>query len=138
MGTQQILLIVLGVIIVGITVTIALTVFGTGAEQANKDALTQDCLKLVSSAQAFFKKPRLLGGGSNSFDGISIRDCGMEINAEGVGVNLVGSYAITTAAGVQLAVQGVSANNPAQTVLVSVDMGVADPEQRLSIAYSGW
>ena len=71
MGTQQLLLIVLGVIIVGIAVVVGINIFGTNAEQANKDALTQDCLRLASAAQGYYRKPTMLGGGNNDFTGIT-------------------------------------------------------------------
>lgn len=138
MGTQQILLIVLGVIIVGVAVTIALVVFGTNAEQANKDALTHDCLKLVSNAQAYFKKPTMLGGGDNTFDGITIRDCGMETNGSGEGQNLSGTFSVIDASTFTVSIEGVSASNDAQSVLVTVDMTQTDPAQRLSVQYTGW
>ncbi len=138
MGSIQLLLIILGVIVVGTAVAIALLIFGTNAEQASKDALTQDCLKLASSAQAYFKKPATLGGGGNSFDGITIRDCGMEADAEGAGDNLSGTFSIAKAGGLSVSILGVSTSNSAQSVSVTVDMSRTDPAQRMSVAYTGW
>lgn len=132
------LLIVLGVIVVGIAVAIALLFFDTTAEQANKDSLTQDCLKLASNAQAYFKKPTMLGGGENSFDGITIDDCGMETNPKGEGENLTGTFTVAKADGLTISIQGVCASNDSQTVMVTIDMGEIDPEQRLSVVYAGW
>ena len=60
MGTQQLLLIVVGVIIVGIAITVGtIPAFQAGMENANKDALTQDCLKMAAAAQA--AKPLKVG-----------------------------------------------------------------------------
>jgi len=67
MGQQQLLLIVLGAIIVGLAVVVGINMFGSSAEQANIDAVRSDVLTFASSAQAFYKKPEMLGGGGNSF-----------------------------------------------------------------------
>jgi len=138
MGTQQLLLIVLGVIIVGIAVVVGINIFGSNAEQANKDALTQDCLRIASAAQGFFRKPTMLGGGDNAFDGIEITDCGMSDNGSGDGENVNGTYTITTAAGNDFVVTGASANDAAKTVAVTVDMTGATDEDRVSVEYTGW
>ncbi len=138
MGSQQILMIILGVIVVGIAVSIALLFFDQSAEQANKDALAQDCLKIASAAQAYYRKPFMLGGGSNSFDGITIRDCGMADIGGGEGQNLSGTYSIASASGNTVNILGVCASNASQTVTVSVDMSQTDPAQRLSVVFAGW
>lgn len=138
MGTQQLLLIVLGVIIVGIAVVVGINIFGSNAEQANKDALTQDCLRIASAAQGFFRKPTMLGGGDNAFDGIEITDCGMSDNGSGDGENVNGTYTITTAAGNDFVVTGASANDAAKTVAVTVDMTGATDEDRVAVEYTGW
>jgi len=138
MGTQQLLLIVLGVIIVGIAVVVGINIFGSNAEQANKDALTQDCLRIASAAQGFFRKPTMLGGGDNAFDGIEITDCGMSDNGSGDGENVNGTYTITTAAGNDFVVTGASANDAAKTVAVTVDMTGATDEERVAVDYVGW
>ncbi|MBE0644833.1 MAG: hypothetical protein IH600_12185 [Bacteroidetes bacterium] len=138
MGSQQLLLIVLGCIVVGTGVALALLFFGSSAEQANKDALTQDCLKLISTAQAYFGKPAMLGGGDHSFKGITIRDCGMAMNEKGVGQNLTGTFAMVDITDPTLSVQAVSNTNAAQTVTVTIDMRESTPEKRLSVEYTGW
>lgn len=138
MGTQQILLVVLGVIIVGISVTIALVVFGTSADQADKDAITQGCLKIVAAAQAYYRKPQMLGGGGNSFDGIQISDCGMNDAGDGSARDLSGWYAIASAAGDELVIAGTSPVNTTQTVTVTLNMTTRTEEVPYSIAYEGW
>jgi hypothetical protein len=138
MGTQQLLLIVLGVIIVGIAVVVGINIFGSNAEQANKDALTQDCLRIASAAQGYFRKPTMLGGGNNLFDGIEITDCGMSDNGSGDGENVNGVYSITTASGTDFAITGASANDPNKTVVVTIDMTGATDEERVTVDYNGW
>ena len=69
MGQQQLLLIVLGVIIVGIAVVVGINVFTASSSSSNRDAVISDLTNLASLAQQYYRKPVALGGGSNSFDG---------------------------------------------------------------------
>jgi type II secretory pathway pseudopilin PulG len=72
MGQQQLLLIVLGVIIVGIAVVVGINVFTASSVQANSDALVADCTNLAAMAQQYYRKPTALGGGGNSFVGWTV------------------------------------------------------------------
>lgn len=69
MGQQQLLLIVLGVIIVGIAVVVGIQVFSASATSANRDAVISDLTNLASLAQQHYRKPEALGGGGNDFGG---------------------------------------------------------------------
>lgn len=69
MGQQQLLLIVLGVIVVGIAVVVGINVFTASAKQANIDGVTSDLMNLGSMAQAHYRKPLALAGGGNTFTG---------------------------------------------------------------------
>jgi hypothetical protein len=72
MGQQQLLLIVLGVIIVGIAVVVGINLFNANAEEAAKDGVVSDCTNLGAMAQQYFKKPLSMGGGGNSFAGFAV------------------------------------------------------------------
>jgi Tfp pilus assembly protein PilE len=72
MGQQQLLLIVLGVIIVGIAVVVGINVFTASAASSNRDAITADLTNLAAIAQQYYRKPTALGGGGNSFLGFVI------------------------------------------------------------------
>ncbi len=67
MGQHQLLLIVLGIVIVGLSVFVGITVAGTSAEQANRDALISDLLQLSAQARTHFHRPAMLLGGGKSF-----------------------------------------------------------------------
>lgn len=69
MGQQQLLLIVLGVIIVGIAVVVGINVFTASAASSNRDAVIADLTTIGSMAQGYFRKPTALGGGNNHFTG---------------------------------------------------------------------
>ena len=71
MGQQQLLLIVLGTIIVGVAVVVGINMFGQGAVNAERDALLQDVNAIASNAAAYWRKPAALGGGARDFTGIT-------------------------------------------------------------------
>jgi type II secretory pathway pseudopilin PulG len=68
MGQQQLLLIILGVIVVGIAVAVGITMFTDNAQSANRDAVTNDLVNLASRAQQHYRRPAALGGGQGAFD----------------------------------------------------------------------
>jgi len=72
MGQQQLLLIVLGVIIVGIAIVVGINLFSASSLEANRDAVVSDNMNLAALAQQFYKKPTELGGGNNTFTGFTI------------------------------------------------------------------
>jgi len=82
MGQQQLLLIVLGVIVVGIAVVVGINLFNASAEEANKDGIVSDCTNLGAMAQQFYKKPLSMGGGANAFTNWTI-PTGLQATANG-------------------------------------------------------
>lgn len=77
MGTQQFLLVVAGIIVVGMAIAVAVTVTGMNAQQSNADAVVSDCLRIASGAQSYFAKPTMFGGGGYTFNGVTIQKCGL-------------------------------------------------------------
>lgn len=67
MGQQQLLLIVLGVIIVGVAIVAGIGMFNAGAEESTKDELVAQSMAIAANAQQFYKKPIAMGGGGNAF-----------------------------------------------------------------------
>lgn len=72
MGQQQLLLIVLGVIIVGIAVVVGINVFTASSLEANKSALVADLQTIASMSQQYYRKPTAMGGGGNTFTGWTV------------------------------------------------------------------
>ncbi|MGA9363241.1 MAG: hypothetical protein WBW16_02620 [Bacteroidota bacterium] len=70
MGQQQLLLIILGVIVVGIAVVVGITMFQDNAISANRDAVTNDLVSLGARAQQYYRRPTPVGGGGVSFVGL--------------------------------------------------------------------
>ena len=66
MGQQQLLLIVLGVIIVGVAVVSAI-LFRASAVENKRDLILNELMNIAMMAQEYNKKPIILGGGGGSF-----------------------------------------------------------------------
>jgi hypothetical protein len=73
MGQQQLLLIVLGVIIVGIAVVVGINLFNANAETATQDSLVSQGTNIGAMAQQYYKKPVAMGGGGNDFTGFTAK-----------------------------------------------------------------
>jgi Tfp pilus assembly protein PilE len=98
MGQQQLLLIILGVIIVGIAVAVGITMFADNAVDQNRNSVIADMTTLAAKAQQFYHKPSTLGGGSNSFVGLTADAPGLAILAgTSFTDNANGTYTIKTA-----------------------------------------
>ena len=69
MGQQQLLLIVLGVIVVGIAVMLGLLLFRAQAIESKRDILLTEGVSIAAVAQQYYRKPSEIGGGGKSFLG---------------------------------------------------------------------
>jgi Tfp pilus assembly protein PilE len=98
MGQQQLLLVILVTIIVGIATVVAINTFGSSATNANRDAVRQDIAAIATSAQAWYIKPTMLEGGGNTFTGLNFNNVNFPsetVSADGLtATNLNGSYVI--------------------------------------------
>lgn len=105
MGQQQLLLVILVTILVGIATVVAMNVFGGAAEDANRDMVRQDILQGATTAQAIYARPVMLDGAGGDFtelpgDGSDaeklIRRLGMPITQTGDDwSNANGTYQVT-------------------------------------------
>ena len=92
MGQQQLLLLVLSAIIVGVSIVIGINMFASSAVTANQDAVLQDCLHIAARAQEWFRKPTTLGGGGGVFTGVTLAQLNLPLQNENVSANfLLGS-----------------------------------------------
>lgn len=67
MGQQQILLVILVTIIIGIATVIAINIAGDRVNSANRDAVRQDLSAAASYVQAIWERPILMGGANRRF-----------------------------------------------------------------------
>jgi hypothetical protein len=72
-GSPQLLLIILGMIVVGIMVIVGISLFNDHASATNRDAVANDLVHASSMAQMYRKKPVCQGGGGGSFVGFDLR-----------------------------------------------------------------
>lgn len=98
MGQQQLLLIILGVIIVGIAVAVGITLFQDNSVSSNRDAMTNDMMHLAAKARHFYSRPTSMGGGGHSFTGLTADAAGMlKLVTSQFSDNANGTYSIKTA-----------------------------------------
>jgi len=95
MGQQQLLLLILGVVIIGIAVAVGLSMFGAQSVSSSRDAIISDMLDLAAGAYQYRIRPSILGGGNGSYVGYSI-----PITLQS---NENASFAITSVAATQVA-----------------------------------
>jgi hypothetical protein len=103
MGQQQLLLIVLGVILVGVAVVLGIQYFGVGAEEGAKDELTAHNITIGANAQQWYKKPVAMGGGGNTFVGFETHFAN---NLQKLAYSTNGTYGSGTGTATQVVITG--------------------------------
>lgn len=117
MGQQQLLLIVLGVIIVGIAIVVGINLFNANAVSSNKDALISDLNNLAAMAHQYYMKPTTMGGGGNDYTNWTI-PTGLATTANGSYVATVANPIITiVGTGTQI---GLNKSPITATIIVNV------------------
>ena len=84
MGQQQLLLVILVTILVGIATLVAFNVFGTAAEEANRDAVRQDIMAAAAQAQAIWTRPAMMDGTGQDFTTLTAAELLPRLNIPGV------------------------------------------------------
>jgi Tfp pilus assembly protein PilE len=72
MGQQQLLLIILGVIIVGIAIAVGLSLFSAQSIESNRDAMINDLSNISAHAYQYYIRPTSMAGGGGTFAGYTI------------------------------------------------------------------
>ena len=81
MGQNQLILIVLGAILVGLAIYIVIAMFGATTEESTRNAMINDLSAFANSARAWYQKPVTQGGGGGAFDGLTPGRIGLTDNA---------------------------------------------------------
>jgi hypothetical protein len=115
MGQQQMMLIVLGVIIVGVGIAVGISQFGSDSVSANKDALINDINNLGINAYQFKILPTSMGGGSGSYARYTIP---VKLRA-----NEDGSFRIVNASTTRLTLEATSALSYGTITVVCDSLG---------------
>jgi len=86
MGQQQLLLLVLGIVIVGLAVVVGIQAFSENQKQANADQMVNDSIRIASDAQAWKLKPSAFGGGASAtnWTGLDFGQMGYAVGDEGL------------------------------------------------------
>ena len=69
MGQQQLLLIILGVIIVGIAIAVGIALFGSQSFKSHRDNVIADLNNIGAEAHQYRIRPTTMGGGGGSYVG---------------------------------------------------------------------
>lgn len=112
MGQQQLLLIILGVIIVGIAIAVGLSLFSAQSIQSNRDAIINDLNNLAAQAYQYRIRPSSMGGGQGDYSSFAI-PIKMRTNENA-------TYSAAPSPN-SIAFTAVSAQNSSNTVSVTVD-----------------
>lgn len=126
MGQQQLLLIILGVIVVGIAIAVGISQFSAHSTQANKDGVTASLINLAANAYQYRIRPTTMGGGGNSYVGYVVpTKMASDDN---------GTYALNgSPTSVQIIFNGTSAINGGWVATCTVDS-----TGRTLLSYNGW
>ena len=102
MGQQQLLLLVLGIVIVGLAVVTGIQVFSVNQKQANGDALLMTGMRIATDLQVWLRTPTAMGGGLPATGGIpdiktvsvTLADLGYPLNGSGQYETVDGMYTL--------------------------------------------
>jgi len=125
MGQQQLLLIILGVIIVGIAIAVGISQFGAHSTQANKDGVTSGLVNLAANAYQFKIRPTTMGGGGGAYTSYVI--------PSKMAADDNGTYTLGTVSSNSIQVKGTSTINTAWVATCT-----SDDTGKTAVSYSGW
>jgi hypothetical protein len=134
MGQQQLLLIILGLIIVGVAVVVGIGLFQDNAVDHNRALVIADLKVLGSKAQHYYSRPATMGGGSHSFVGLTEDERGVGMLA-GVSYtdNANGKYTIKTAGtSTEVVLHGIGKVAMSDNTYPEYDLTVTSQTQTLS------
>jgi hypothetical protein len=129
MGTQQILLIVLSVIIVGVAVAVGITMFGSQAYNSNRQAVSAELTNYASQVLQFWKTPLSLGGAGNRTANLTIARVTTYVGFDPANNNGIttgnGEFRVTDVSGTVVTLKGLgneqkAGNKPLITTKVNV------------------
>lgn len=72
MGQQQLLLVILVTIIIGLATVFGLVLFEKFRDESVKDMIKQDMMEAANYGQAYFRRPIAMGGGSEDYTNIDM------------------------------------------------------------------
>ena len=132
MGQQQLLLIILGVIIVGIAIAVGLSLFSAQSVQSNHDAIINDLNNIAANAYQHYIRPASMGGGANSYDGTGATGAAAYAIPSRMQTNENGTYSPVNTA-TTCTVTGTSSS-----VANAKVVAIVNNQGQVAISASGW
>jgi hypothetical protein len=120
MGQQQLLLIILGVIVVGIAIAVGLSLFTANSIQANRDAIINDVNNISANAYQHYIRPASMAGGALSYNGSGAPTAKIYTIPWKMSSNDNATYAVVPAA-TTATITGTSQSNVGCKVTATVD-----------------
>lgn len=115
MGQQQLLIIVLTVIIVGVAIALAVTYFKSHQQEVEIDEVINEMNHIAATAQEWYRKPAEFGGGSGSFSEFTLQSISQPDSTE------LARYKVTSATTSTLSLQAEGRSNFTISVVVYPD-----------------
>jgi len=134
MGTQQILLIVLSVIIVGAAIAVGIQMFNNQAYSANKTAIAADAQNYATQVVQYYKTPTSQGGAGGAIAAGAETKIGNFIGWGGTGTsNANGSYVLGSTSNNKVIIYGLGkevkdSNRPAVKTTITLPEGKIEAE----------
>lgn len=97
MGQQQLILVILGVIIVGIAIAVGTILFKDNAIDQNRSQVRADLGTLAQRARQYYMRPQYLGGGGRSFAALTVETGIATLASSAYTNNKNGVYSVKTA-----------------------------------------
>ena len=125
MGQQQLLLIIVGVIIVGIAIAVGIAQFGANSTESNKDGVMSSLQNISANAYQYKIRPVTLGGGGNAYTAYTIPT---KLTSD-----QNGTYSVISSSQNQVQLLGTSAVNTAWVATCT-----ADDSGKTIVSFNGW
>lgn len=113
MGTQQLMLVILGVILVGIAIAVGISTFQAQNVRSNLDAMINDLNHIAANAYQYRMRPAKLSGGEGDY---SLYEIPPKLSS-----NSNATYSIVRKNQNTMAFLATSALDAANTIAVSID-----------------
>lgn len=130
MGQQQLILLVLATVIIGIAIVVGIRAFTENDAKANADALMQDAVRMASDIQAAIKKPEPFGGVDDFSAALNFGTIGYPVDANDEYINLNGTFTLVCTA-TDCTIQGFGGEN------VAAPATAASADQQIEVEVCG-
>ncbi|MDX1419677.1 MAG: hypothetical protein R3181_06895 [Rubricoccaceae bacterium] len=129
MGQQQLILLVLATVIVGIAIVVGIRAFTENDAKANADAMMQDAVRVANDIQAWTRKAEPFGGAAagETYTDAAWVDLGYVDDGAGNYVNLNGTFTLGDSGTDGALIQGTAFEDDGATARNQVQVTVCGP-----------